>query len=187
MSDRKPRGRPAGPGIDDAPMLMRMADYIVRNPGSRPTTTYKLLSEKKPNLTAIRRIQAKWRQSKEALLAAARARLEAANARRMASVSRGSRAMPAARPSTLADQIRDLTGFSRALRARDDFTDMITGGSVGRLMKEVDALTQVSRALTESPSMRAMSALRDNPASHFTRALEEQQRQIDRILGLRRF
>lgn len=102
MSDvvKRPRGRPKGSGKDDSMMLAAIADMVLAK-SIRPTSAMKQLvrqnikSEDRPNkehqvAADVRRLQVKWAEASEELLAAARERAEAhKEAQRRARTSRG--------------------------------------------------------------------------------------------------
>lgn len=187
MSNKRPRGRPAGSGgINDEPILERMADRIVRDPRLKHTTVYKELDGEWTQ-TSIRRIQVKWKALKARHLAAAEARRAARLAERRSRYVAAVDDLRAARlPSNLRaypDSVRNL--IEKTLRTQQDIADLVSGGSVGRLTRDVNAMTQAARALDATSFTRAVKAM-DGPV-HVARQLREFQENIDRMLGVYRF
>jgi hypothetical protein len=82
QSTPKRRGRPKGTGIDDQPMLARIADRMIANPGLKPTTAMKMIEpELKDDETKRRRLQSKWQCSRVEQLKAAQDRAAEKSAR----------------------------------------------------------------------------------------------------------
>ena len=69
---KRPRGRPKGSGKDDSKDLYRIADLLVADPSLKPTTAIKRIGRHNPS--DIRRLQVKWKATRDDLLAAANKR-----------------------------------------------------------------------------------------------------------------
>ena len=71
---KRPRGRPKGSEIDDYGALVQIADLLAEGRARNVAAAVRLLVGHDPSL--IRRLQRKFRRDRDALLAAARSRLE---------------------------------------------------------------------------------------------------------------
>ena len=78
VNDKRRRGRPVGSGLNDMPVLKQMADMMVRTLRLRATTALHRI-EPDVNPATKRRIQMKWKQQGQQLLAEAEARLNERN------------------------------------------------------------------------------------------------------------
>lgn len=79
-SMKRGRGRPVGTGIDDVPILSKIADIILANPSLRPTTVIRQCLDK-PGPSIIRRLQVKWKERSAEFMDQARSRRDAAISR----------------------------------------------------------------------------------------------------------
>jgi hypothetical protein len=157
-------------------MLRSIADRMVANLGRKVATIYKQLDDDWSD-ASVHRIQAKWKVRKTELLPEAKARRDAALARRSAGVPRS---------RGIATGHEDLMpNVSRALRAQRDFLDLINGGSATRFARELDTATKAVRALRNNSAAEAMRQL--DKTLHVTRELDEFQKRVDRMLGTYRF
>lgn len=186
MTERRLPGRPRGDGIDDERELAAMADMLLANPTMRPTTAYKRIV-RRPEQSAIRRIQAKWRDRRETFLTAATERRAQAQARTAArTVSSGSSGSSSMRLATEA-AARRIDGFVAGLAfGRDVQTelsalatlrDAVDPPAVRRLRELTqNPLANAMRAMDGHPSLRAMragQAMMDTPTMRAARGLED--------------
>ena len=124
MTDTRPRGRPRGSGKNDTPFLAQVADLLVRDPSTKPTTAMKRVIGKRKDwqssdATLLRRWQVKWPQQKESLLTAAR-----------------ERARP--RPPTIQEVIEGMAAFRRGME------QVLSNPNLIRMM---EGMTAISRQL----------------------------------------
>lgn len=63
---KRGRGRPEGSGLNDGPVLARMADMIVAAPRLKPTTAAKRVLDG-PDEATISRLQVKWKRMASAI------------------------------------------------------------------------------------------------------------------------
>lgn len=183
MTERRLPGRPRGDGIDDERELAAMADMLLANPTMRPTTAYKRIV-RRPGQSAIRRIQAKWRDRRETFLAAATERRAQAQAKTAArTVSSGSSPLRLATEAAA----RRIDGFVAGLAfGRDVQTelsalaalrDAVDPPAVRRLRELTqNPLANAMRAMDGHPSLRAMragQAMMDTPTMRAARGLED--------------
>jgi hypothetical protein len=174
MGDKKRRGRPVGSGKDDSAVLQAIAGRILQDPTLKPTAVYKRL-DAEWTFASVRRIQDKWRTAKVGLLAEAQARRDTELARR--------RAPARADGDGLAPNFQ--AHLSRLQHAQEQFSNLINGGSIGRIMRQVDTFTAAARVLDSTSFTRAARAIDGN--MHTIRQLREHQERIDRMLGTYRF
>jgi hypothetical protein len=80
LERKRKRGRPRGSGKDDSAALDRIANLLVADQSLKHTTAIKRIGFRNP--ADIRRLQVKWKDGREDLLADARKRSEARHAKR---------------------------------------------------------------------------------------------------------
>lgn len=194
MSEKRMRGRPVGTGIDDAPMLRRIADLIVRQPGLRPTTAFKQC-QKRPSQSQVRRIQDKWRKGNAHFLAEAEARLATERqaqlgARQLIARSRQSTVFDPFGPlDALSERVRQLTATAQFAKAFELATRTSSDSLLNRLTRQIHggSYARAVRGWENSSYLRAVRAFENSPLTRLTRQLEENQRRIDAMLGVHRF
>jgi hypothetical protein len=156
------RGRPAGTGIDDMPVLRAIAEKIASKPKLKATTAFKSICNDWVEKD-IRRIQIKWKVHGERLLAEVRAR------------------RAAARKPTVAD--RELTAMkiaSAAVRANEELRkhqkmiDAMVNSPAARAVRELaeSPAMRMARDLYDSPAMRMARELHDSPSMRLMRQLQ---------------
>jgi hypothetical protein len=177
--ERRP-GRPKGDGTNDDKELAAMADMILANPGLRPTTAYKRVVHR-PTEAAIRRIQAKWRERRETLLAAAGDRRDRARERTAISPSAARAARFESATETAARRMDEMlggfrSGLGRELAAMQALRDAVDPPALRELRRIMDnPLAKAMRSLDESTGVRAMRealGIWDNPTMHAAMGLE---------------
>ena len=169
-TNTKTRGRPKGSEKDDTQVLAAIADLILGNPNLPATTAMRRLKPKAADAD-IRRWQAKWKDRKASLLAAARARVDAQNRRHERCRARGRGRVDLASEGAFLD--------SPTFRAAQ-------GLAFGPAMKAIEAYqnSPAMRAVREwesSPTMRVLREIENNPAIRIAR---EHQRLVDKLKGL---
>ena len=149
---KRPRGRPKGTTLDDRPVLMRIAEVMVENPGTRPTTALRRI-HRRAGPSEVRRIQVKWKAVGEQLMEEVRARTDDANGRRSSVASYGS--------YREANRLTRLVEGSQALRALREWNDSPTMRAI-RAVQDSPTMRAI-RAVEDSPTMRAINAAQESP------------------------
>ena len=153
--EKRKRGRPVGTGLDDTPMLIRMADLMVANRGLKPTTAIKRLVPHADE-AQIRRLQIKWRAGSSELMQDAR--------RRATSGEPGTH--PARRTRRRGTSLAHLPNLARALR------DAHENSAVKAMREMLESPTmRAARELYDSPALRTARELYDSPAMRTAREL----------------
>jgi uncharacterized protein (DUF1330 family) len=147
-----------------------MADLIASDSSVRPTTAIRRILST-PNDADLRRLQVKWKESGQDLLAQARARRDARieadrRQRRIAFEQRLK-----ASQDRIAESISAITGGYSAFRAARDLYDN-PAMKTARDLYNSPAL-KAARDLYDSPAMRTARDLYDNPAMKAARDLYE--------------
>lgn len=185
MTQKKPRGRPKGTVIPaDSRTLSAVADLLLREPALRPTAAIKRVV---PDWTdsVVHRLRGKWRKQHGALLAEARQRADAREARRMSSAS-----MPAG--------VGGIASYAAKMRAFQDSPAMqvaqkMMNSPAMRLMcqMENDPTVRMLGEMQNTPTMRAIQAMQDSPLMRSIRQMQdsplmkmiEKQERLRRDLG----
>jgi hypothetical protein len=199
-AEKRKRGRPVGTGLDDTPVLIRMADLMVANPVLKPTTAIKRLVPLAGE-AQVRRLQIKWRAGSAELMEEARRRATSGEPgtnplrrtrRRGASLAHLpnlARALRDAHESVALKAMREMLDSStmRAARELYDTTAMqaareLQNSTAMQAMRELQNSTamQAMRELQNSTAMQAMRELQDSPAM---RVMREQREIWDRVAG----
>ena len=172
---QKTRGRPKGSEKDDSEALSAMAEMIHADPTLKPTPAMRRYNAKIGE-AEIRRLQVKWRERSEALLAAAVARTEA---RRQHAASP---AVPTSRRKlgavTEAAQTASAMYNLPEMHAMREFQNSPTA----RAMWEAQN-SPAMRAILDAQSSPEMRAIREFHSSPTARAIEEAHRKINQMLG----
>lgn len=172
---KKSKGRPKGSEKDDSRALSAMADMILADPALKPTPAIRCHNPEASE-AEIRRLQSKWRERKDMLLTAARARAEARQRQEVRSSA------PAG--------MHDLGAVAEAVRMASE----IYNSPEMRVMREIQnsPTMRATRELHSSPTMRAiyeaqnspaMRAVREFHSSPAARAIEEAHRKMNSLLG----
>jgi hypothetical protein len=180
MTTKKRRGRPLGSGIDDSAELSQVADLLVRNPSMRPSAAMKQATRGRKGRetpeTLLRRLQAKWKQQGESLLAAAQERARPKASSGAAGYSHY--------PLTATGQFR--SQIDRMMDDQRRMQDLIDPPHL-RMMREQQ---QRMQDLIDPPHLRMMREqqqriqdLIDPPHMREFRRLEELQRQMRNPFG----
>lgn len=192
MNTKRSRGRPPGEGIKDAPILMELAALVLANPRTKVAPVVRRIVRSATGgrvpgaseLATIRRIQDKWRRSKERYLEQARAQRALID-----------KAMQPARPLAERRGLRRLNAASRALQelaglgsasrhaettvekavreAHQRAHDLIMGRESTtmraiRMAHEGGAL-KAARDLLDSPTMKAIREFHNSPTQRAMR------------------
>lgn len=194
MNTKRSRGRPPGEGINDDPILMELAKIVLANPRTKVAPVVRrivrsAIGRRVPGaseLATIRRVQVKWKRSKEQYLEQARAQRVlvdmAMQPTRPSIQHRGLRRM-----SALSRALDDLAGFGsatkhaetavgRAVReAHERAHDLIMGresptARAIRMAQEGGAL-KTARDMLDTPTMRALRDFQSSPTTR--RAMRE--------------
>ena len=157
-STKRNRGRPRGTGLDDSPMLKKMADLLAADPKLKPTRAIKRVLEQ-PGETNVRRLQGKWKDDGARYLADAQAR--------RAAVPVPARQLSAPQSLRTVHEIAELhrhmqDALSPAMRAAQEMMN-----SPG-----VRAMQEAARRLHESPTIRAIEELQNSPTMRAMRELQ---------------
>lgn len=161
-------GRPKGSGINDDPVLTKVAAMLAINIKMRPTTAIKRILPKVTD-SELRRLQIKWKACGENLIARLRAER---------TVSRGSRVrefQEYGRVSTglaSAELERRVNTLASSL-ATQELGSIYSNTAIKTLQNLANSPSmRAARALSESPTMKAIEALQNSPSM---RALLELQ------------
>lgn len=158
-SIKRSRGRPRGSGTNDSPALGRVADLLAADPALKPTTAIKRVLDK-PDETAVRRLQGKWKDQAAKYLAEARARSTAVPApTRRTSVRYSSRT---------ASQM-----FEANRRMQDALSPTMRAAYEMMHSPAMLAAQEVARRFHESPTMRAIVEYQNSPTMRAMRELQE--------------
>ncbi len=151
----KTKGRPKGSEKDDSKALNAMADMIHANPALKPTPAMRRHNPK-IDVAEIRRLQGKWKERKDTLLAAAQARTEVRRKQ--------------ADTANLSVQGSGFLGTEAARTARETYNSPLM-----RAMREIQD-NPASRAVREfqnNPTMRAIYEAQNGTAIQAIRAFQE--------------
>ena len=169
MTDmNKRKGRPKGSEKDDSAALAAIADMILADPTLRPTTAMRRYKKKAPP-SEIRRLQVKWKERGETLLAQAQARAEVCKA---AQASVGS-----SRRLSIA-QLAAMGGFlgTPAIRAARGLD--LSPGLKAFVEYQNSPAIKLIREIEESPAMRLIRQIENNGVM---RRVREHQQMIDKL------
>lgn len=193
-SNKRGRGRPIGTGLNDAPILNRIADMIVADPALRPTTAIRRCLDK-PGSSNIRRLQVKWKAGAADYLAQARKRRAAALAPTPARRVNGGYTPHTARQIMEAQRKMLASLDSPTLRAAREMMNspaMLAAQEAARRIQESPAMRAIEymnsptmramRELHDSPTMRAMREMQDSPAMRAVREASEEIAKVQRLI-----
>lgn len=170
-SIKRSRGRPRGTGLNDSPALRKVADLLATDPVLKPTTAIKRVLDK-PDETAVRRLQGKWKDHGAKYLADAQARRAAVPAptrRTSASYS------PHTARQVFEAHKRMQDALSPAMRAAQEMMNspaMLAAQEAARRFQESPAMRAIEE-LRSSPTMRAIEELQNSPTMRVMRELQE--------------
>lgn len=173
----KGRGRPHGTGLNDEPVLAKMADLMVANPKLKPTTAFKRV-EAEPDASTIRRIQTKWKASGKRFLERAQSKVATALANskplaqpvcdlsRLDKVALAASGLPT---SFGASEVYKMTNSPALQTMRDTYNSPTM-----RTMREIydGSAMKAACKLYHTPNMRMMRELQDGPIASALRELE---------------
>lgn len=160
------RGRPEGSGLNDGPVLAKMADMMIAAPRLKPTTAAKRVLDA-PDEATLRRLQAKWKKNGQRYLDQARARRDAKINRQ----TENGPGLRVARNIALAQLAGErMSGGTMLLAGMDSsaFQEIYAGqeNSAIRLMQEI----------YNRPEVRLMRELYDSPQMRLAREMDKIQR-----------
>jgi hypothetical protein len=155
MTDKRPRGRPKGSGIEDGHHLDAVADLLVRHPGLKKTPAISQIVQKAfPQhqwIAAERRLQRKWNPS-------AGERLEAAR-ERYAEERRERRAVRSIPASDLISQITGVSSFAAEMARMNSYArevqEMLNPSTL-QMIREQASIAQQMRDMIDPPMLRQM-------------------------------
>ena len=152
MEPKKPRGRPKGTVIPtDRKVLEAVADLFLQQPALRPTTAIKRVVQDWTG-SVVHRLMGKWRKERVVLIAEARQRQEAAQARRSS-----------AEYFPVHSSVTDSP--ARIRRASDILASTLHNQLNSPNIKTV-------REFNDSPAMRAIRDIQNNPAIRMMQAMQ---------------
>ena len=164
VNDKRRRGRPVGSGLNDMPVLKQMADMMVRTLRLRATTALHRI-EPDVNPATKRRIQMKWKQQGQQLLAEAEARLNERNRVEVPIRPNMDGGVAYARRA-----IDEMLG----MRRYEPITASLSAMAVqSALQAQVLQCSRHVRDLQESAAMQAMRALENSPSMRAARGLDD--------------
>lgn len=163
---KRGRGRPEGSGLNDRPVLARMADMMIAAPALKPTTAAKRVLGA-PDDATIRRLQAKWKKHGKRYLDQARSRHDA-------KISRQAEANPGVRVARNI-ALAQLAGQSLSGGA------MLLGGIDSSAFHEIRAAQEnpavrLMQELYNRPEIRLMRELYDSPQMRLAREMDKMRR-----------
>lgn len=146
---KRGRGRPAGSGLNDGPVLAKIADMMIAVPTLKPTTAAKRVLDA-PDDATIRRLQAKWKKAGQRYL-------DQALARRDAKISRQTESGPGLR-------------VARHIALAQLAGERMSGGAMLLAGMDHPALRAI-RAAQENPTVRLMQEIYNRPEMRLMREL----------------
>jgi hypothetical protein len=157
-SIKRSRGRPRGTGLNDSPALRKVADMLAADPTLKPTTAIKRVLNR-PDETAVRRLQGKWKDQGAKYLADTHARRAAVPA-------------PTRRTGTSYSPRTTRQLFEGHKRMQDALSPTMRAAQEMMSSPAMLAALEAARRIQESPTMRAIEELRSSPTM---RAIEQLQ------------
>lgn len=173
---KRQRGRPAGSGKKDEPLLPQVVDSMVRAEanGTKLTATMAMNhalraqnAVETSHESAVRRLQRKWGTQKEGLLAAARHRQAAQNAPArtidVSSVRRATESLIESlnRPLTASQQLsRLVSGHTSTMQSL--MNALKPRNPMAELMQQISESQRRMKDLTDPPGLRSISEITSN-------------------------
>lgn len=170
-STKRNRGRPRGTGLDDSPTLRKVADLLATDPALKPTTAIKRVLDR-PDETAVRRLQGKWKDQGVKYSGDAQARRAAVPAPTRRT---GTSYSPRTARQLVEAHRRMQDALSPTMRAAQEMMNspaMLAAQEAARRFQESPAMRAIEE-LRSNPTIRAMEELQNSPTMRAMRELQE--------------